>query len=59
LRGDSRLVAASPAERAQMARIAAAFSEEDLTRYLQLSLDLFPRSAVFDAAAVSSGDRAC
>ena len=38
---DSRLVTASPAERAQMARIAAAFSEEDLTRYLQLSLDLF------------------
>src|SRR5580693_6262144 len=36
-----RLVAASPAERAEMARIAAAFSEEDLTRYLQLTLDLF------------------
>jgi DNA polymerase-3 subunit gamma/tau len=38
---DSRLVMASPSERAQMARIAAAFSEEDLTRYLQLTLDLF------------------
>ena len=38
---DSRLVTASPAERAEMARIAATFSEEDLTRYLQLSLDLF------------------
>ena len=38
---DSRLVTASPAERAEMARIAAQFSEEDLTRYLQLSLDLF------------------
>src|SRR5271154_817323 len=38
---DSRLVTASPAERAEMARIAAGFSEEDLTRYLQLSLDLF------------------
>jgi DNA polymerase-3 subunit gamma/tau len=38
---DSRLVTASPSERAQMAQIAAAFSEEDLTRYLQLSLDLF------------------
>src|SRR3954469_14994373 len=38
---DSRLLAASPAERAEMARIAAAFSEEDLTRYLQLALDLF------------------
>jgi DNA polymerase-3 subunit gamma/tau len=38
---DSRLVTASPAERTEMARIAATFSEEDLTRYLQLSLDLF------------------
>jgi len=38
---DSRLIAASPSERAQMAGIAGAFSEEDLTRYLQLSLDLF------------------
>ena len=37
----ARLVTASPAERAQMAKIAAEFSEEDLTRYLQLSLDLF------------------
>jgi DNA polymerase-3 subunit gamma/tau len=37
----SRLVTASPSERGEMARIAAAFSEEDLTRYLQLSLDLF------------------
>jgi DNA polymerase III subunit gamma/tau len=38
---ESRLVTASPSERAEMARIAAAFSEEDLTRYLQLALDLF------------------
>ncbi len=38
---DSRLVTASPSERAEMARIAATFSEEDLTRYLQLALDLF------------------
>jgi DNA polymerase-3 subunit gamma/tau len=37
----SRLVTASPAEKKEMARIAAAFSEEDLTRYLQFSLDLF------------------
>src|SRR6202050_1493536 len=37
---ESRLVTASPAERAEMARIASGFSEEDLTRYLQLSLDL-------------------
>ncbi|HZL55783.1 MAG TPA: DNA polymerase III subunit gamma/tau [Bryobacteraceae bacterium] len=39
--GDSRLIAASPAERAQMTSIAGGFAEEDLTRYLQLSLDLF------------------
>ena len=38
---DARLIAASPAELAQMRKIAAGFSEEDLTRYLQLSLDLF------------------
>src|SRR5215470_2331634 len=38
---DTRLVAASPAQRARMAEIAGGFSEEDLTRYLQLSLDLF------------------
>src|SRR5579872_3086246 len=35
------LVAASAREREKMAAIAARFSEEDLTRYLQLSLDLF------------------
>jgi len=38
---DSRLIAASPSERTELARIAGAFGEEDLTRYLQLSLDLF------------------
>jgi DNA polymerase-3 subunit gamma/tau len=38
---ESRLVTASPSERTEMARIADAFSEEDLTRYLQLALDLF------------------
>ncbi len=38
---DSRLVTAGPAEKKAMAQIAASFSEEDLTRYLQLSLDLF------------------
>src|SRR5579884_557588 len=38
---DSRLINASPAERAEMARIAASFTEEDLTRYLQISLDVF------------------
>jgi DNA polymerase-3 subunit gamma/tau len=37
----TRLIAASPSERAAMKGIAAAFGEEDLTRYLQLSLDLF------------------
>jgi DNA polymerase-3 subunit gamma/tau len=36
-----RLVAASTQQRERMAAIAAKFSEEDLTRYLQLSLDLF------------------
>ena len=38
---DSRLVTASPAEKKELARIAAMFGEEDLTRYLQFSLDLF------------------
>ena len=37
----SRLVTASPAEKKELARIAGMFGEEDLTRYLQLSLDLF------------------
>ncbi|HUB78202.1 MAG TPA: DNA polymerase III subunit gamma/tau [Bryobacteraceae bacterium] len=36
-----RLVAASAEQREKMAAIASRFSEEDLTRYLQLSLDLF------------------
>ena len=38
---ETRLVAASAAQRQKLAEIAAGFSEEDLTRYLQLSLDLF------------------
>jgi DNA polymerase-3 subunit gamma/tau len=38
---DTRLVAASAAQREKLVAIAARFSEEDLTRYLQLSLDLF------------------
>jgi DNA polymerase-3 subunit gamma/tau len=38
---DTRLVAASAAERQKLVEIAAQFSEEDLSRYLQLSLDLF------------------
>ncbi len=38
---ETRLIAASPHEREEMARIAARFSEPELTRYLQLSLDLF------------------
>ncbi len=37
----SRLVTASAAEKKELARIAGMFGEEDLTRYLQLSLDLF------------------
>ena len=38
---DTRLIAASPAERQRMAQIAAQFSEEDLTRYLSLTLEIF------------------
>ncbi len=37
----TKLVAASPEEQAKLAETAVRFSEEDLTRYLQLSLDLF------------------
>jgi DNA polymerase-3 subunit gamma/tau len=37
----SRLIAASGREQQRLAEIAASFSEEDLTRYLQLTLDLF------------------
>ncbi len=37
----TRLVAASSSEQAQMASLSATFSEEDLTRYLNLTLDLF------------------
>jgi DNA polymerase III subunit gamma/tau len=39
--GDTRLIAASAGERQRLAEMAGQFSEEDLTRYLQLSLDLF------------------
>jgi DNA polymerase-3 subunit gamma/tau len=39
--GAARLIAASPAERQRLADTGTKFSEEDLTRYLQLSLDLF------------------
>jgi DNA polymerase-3 subunit gamma/tau len=38
---ETRLVAASLGQRQKLAEIAQSFSEEDLTRYLQLSLDLF------------------
>jgi DNA polymerase-3 subunit gamma/tau len=38
---NTRLIAASTNEQEQLAAIAARFSEEDLTRYLQLTLDLF------------------
>lgn len=38
---ETRLIAASPAQRQRMSEIAGRFSEEDLTRYLQLTLDLF------------------
>jgi DNA polymerase-3 subunit gamma/tau len=38
---NERLIPASKAERERLAEIAAGFSEQDLTRYLQLTLDLF------------------
>ncbi len=38
---DTRLIAASPAQRQRMAEIAAQFSQEDLTRYLNLMLEIF------------------
>ncbi len=37
----TRLIAASAAEQERLAAVSAGFSEEDLTRYLQLTLDLF------------------
>jgi DNA polymerase-3 subunit gamma/tau len=37
----TRLIAASPAERERLTAIAASFSQEDLTRYLQIALDLY------------------
>ena len=37
----TRLVAASPAQRQKLVDIASQFSEEDLTRYLQLALEVF------------------
>jgi DNA polymerase-3 subunit gamma/tau len=38
---DTRLIAASAAQRQKLAETAQGYSEEDLTRYLQLSLDTF------------------
>jgi len=40
-RGETKLIAASAAEQHRLAEVAAQFGEEDLTRYLQLTLDLF------------------
>ncbi|MBL8238820.1 MAG: DNA polymerase III subunit gamma/tau [Bryobacterales bacterium] len=37
----TRLIAASPGEQTKMADVAKRFSEEDLTRYLQIVLDVF------------------
>jgi DNA polymerase III subunit gamma/tau len=39
--GSARLIAASAAQREKLSEIASQFSEEDLTRYLALSLELF------------------
>ena len=38
---DTRLISASTQEQTRMAEIAGGFSEEDLTRYLQITLDIF------------------
>jgi DNA polymerase III subunit gamma/tau len=38
---NTRLIAASTHEQERLAEVASGFSEEDLTRYLQLTLDLF------------------
>ena len=38
---NTRLIAASAREQERLAEVAAGFSEDDLTRYLQLTLDLF------------------
>jgi DNA polymerase-3 subunit gamma/tau len=38
---ETRLIAASPNERKGLEQVAGGFSEEDLTRYLQLALNLF------------------
>jgi DNA polymerase III subunit gamma/tau len=40
-RGETKLIAASPSEQQKLIETAKPFSEEDLTRYLQLTLDLF------------------
>jgi DNA polymerase III subunit gamma/tau len=40
-RGVTKLVAASPPEQEKLGEVAGQFSEEDLTRYLRLTLDLF------------------
>jgi DNA polymerase III subunit gamma/tau len=40
-RGVTKLVAASPPEQETLGKVAEQFSEEDLTRYLRLTLDLF------------------
>src|ERR1700684_278614 len=38
---NTRLIAATPQEQERLAEIAAPFAEEDLTRYLQITLDVF------------------
>jgi DNA polymerase-3 subunit gamma/tau len=38
---NTRLIAATPQEQERLASIGATFSEEDLTRYLQITLDIF------------------
>ena len=38
---DTRLIAATPSEQKRLSEVTKDFSEEDLTRYLQLTLDMF------------------
>jgi len=52
----TKLVSASDAEQHRLAEAGAPFTEEDLTRYLQLTLDLFSGFAEFPAAALPPGN---
>ncbi len=57
-RGVTKLVAASPPEQETLGKVAAQFSEEDLTRYLRLDARPVSRFAELAAAAAASRTRA-